>query len=738
MRIMKNLKTQTRLLSLLSLILLASTAAFGQVTPSQDSFTNTSAATTNYGANVLLDVDGAKEITYIQFNLASIPPGASVSQATLKLYVNAVMTAGSFNVDYVNGAWEESTLDANNAPALGGSIASSVSITTADKNQYILINVTSALQAWLSGSETNDGLALVANGSFNASFDSKESKTTSHPPELDVVFAGSGSGITGIDTASGSGLIGGGTSGTLNLSLTNTCATNQVLQWNGSAWVCASVGTGTITGVTAGTDLTGGGSSGNVTLNLNTANVPLLAAANTFTGNQAVNGNLTATGSVSGGIVNATTNYDIGGTVFDMGSVAIQSALLGFSGNATMTGGANTASGWQALANNTTGSSNVANGKHALLNNTTGSENTAVGVRALYLNTSGEYNTATGYQALEQNTTSDFNTATGYQALAINSTGYANTATGYEALYANTTGLFNSAAGYAALDVNTTGNSNTGEGAEALGANTTGSGNTATGYFALASSSSCCNVAAGYQALQYVTTGQANTGVGYNTGNTADGSNITGNNNTTLGTGTVLGAGTLTNATALGANAEVDASNSLVLGSINGVNGQTATVKVGIGTTTPSNVFTIASGAGKAIADGWSTYSSRRWKTNIQTLHGALAKVEQLRGVSYDLKSNGKHEVGVIAEEVGAVVPEIVTWENDGKDARGVEYDRLTALLIEATKEQQRQFEQQQAVLRSQAAALRNLKSELRATRRSLQKVKAQLAASQPTVVAAK
>src|SRR5271156_388008 len=78
--------------------------------------------------------------------------------------------------------------------------------------------------------------------------------------------------------------------------------------------------------------------------------------------------------------------------------------------------------------------------------------------------------------------------------------------------------------------------------------------------------------------------------------------------------GTMLGSGTLTNATALGANAEVDASNSLVLGSINGVNGQTATVKVGIGTTTPSNVFTIASGAGEAIADGWSTYSSRRWK----------------------------------------------------------------------------------------------------------------------------
>ena len=60
---MKTLTTQTRLLSLLSLILLAWTVAYGQITPSQDSFTNTAAATTNYGSNVLLDVDGAKEIT---------------------------------------------------------------------------------------------------------------------------------------------------------------------------------------------------------------------------------------------------------------------------------------------------------------------------------------------------------------------------------------------------------------------------------------------------------------------------------------------------------------------------------------------------------------------------------------------------------------------------------------------------------------------------------------------------
>ena len=71
--------------------------AHAQITPLGDSYTNSSAPTVNYGAKTLLDVDGATQTTYIQFDLASIPSGASVSQATLKLYVNGVTTAGSFN-----------------------------------------------------------------------------------------------------------------------------------------------------------------------------------------------------------------------------------------------------------------------------------------------------------------------------------------------------------------------------------------------------------------------------------------------------------------------------------------------------------------------------------------------------------------------------------------------------------------------------------------------------------------
>jgi hypothetical protein len=297
--VMKNPRLQVLPSLFLLLCLFSCLEAYGQITPSQDAFTNTGSASTNYGANVLLNVSGAKETSYIQFNLASIPSGVTVSKATLKLYVNAVTTAGSFNVDYVNGSWAESTITSSLSPALGTTIEASVPLTTASKNQYILIDVTPAVQAWLSGSEANDGIALVANGTFNASFDSKENGTTSHPAELDVVFAGGSGGgtITGVTTASGSGLTGGGTSGSLNLSLTKGCANKQVLQWNGTAWACATPsGTGTITGVTAGTDLTGGGTSGAVTLNLDTTKVPLLTAANLFTNNQTIEGTLSQFG----------------------------------------------------------------------------------------------------------------------------------------------------------------------------------------------------------------------------------------------------------------------------------------------------------------------------------------------------------------------------------------------------------------------------------------------------------
>jgi hypothetical protein len=144
-------------------------------------------------------------------------------------------------------------------------------------------------------------------------------------------FPGAGT-ITGVTTASGSGLSGGGTTGSLNLSLLNTCSTNQILQWNGSAWACATAsGGGTITGVTAGTDLSGGGTSGNVTLSLNTlatdTRYAQLAANDSYTGSQTVNVNggnyaVSATQSAASG-----QNYAVIGT--SSSPTARAAAILG-------------------------------------------------------------------------------------------------------------------------------------------------------------------------------------------------------------------------------------------------------------------------------------------------------------------------------------------------------------------------------------------------------------------------
>jgi hypothetical protein len=334
------------------LALCAWTTSYAQITPSGDAYTNTATPTTALGTKTVLDVESGSQTTYIQFDLSSIPAGytsASIAKATLKLYVNAVTAAGSFNVDYVNGTWSEKTITASVAPALGTTIVSSVPLTSANVHDYILIDVTSAMGAWLDGTEPNDGIALVANSPLNASFDSKENTTNSHSAELDVVFAGGGT-ISGVTTASGSGLTGGGTSGTLNLGLTNTCAAHQVLQWSGSAWACSSAGSGSVisvasgaglmggpitsTGtlsiapagvtnamlaspsltVSAGTGLAGGGPvalGGTTTLTLDTSKVPELNTANSFTGNQAVTGNLTATGSVGVGIATPLAELDV-------------------------------------------------------------------------------------------------------------------------------------------------------------------------------------------------------------------------------------------------------------------------------------------------------------------------------------------------------------------------------------------------------------------------------------------
>jgi len=97
----------------------------------------------------------------------------------------------------------------------------------------------------------------------------------------------------------------------------------------------------------------------------------------------------------------------------------------------------------------------------------------------------------------------------------------------------------------------------------------------------------------------------------------------------------------------------------------------------------------------KVRASAFVTYSDENLKTNVETFDNALDKVMNLRGVTYDWKSSGTADFGFIAQEIQEVLPECVA---EG-DIMGVDYARVSAVLVEAIKEQQAQIEDLKAKL---------------------------------------
>jgi hypothetical protein len=85
--------------------------------------------------------------------------------------------------------------------------------------------------------------------------------------------------------------------------------------------------------------------------------------------------------------------------------------------------------------------------------------------------------------------------------------------------------------------------------------------------------------------------------------------------------------------------------------------------------------------------------SSVRYKENIETLKYGLDKVVQLRGVSYTKKDTGAKEIGLIAEEVESILPDVILRNQEG-EPDSVSYGRITAVLIEAIKELKMEIEE--------------------------------------------
>jgi hypothetical protein len=130
-------------------------------------------------------------------------------------------------------------------------------------------------------------------------------------------------------------------------------------------------------------------------------------------------------------------------------------------------------------------------------------------------------------------------------------------------------------------------------------------------------------------------------------------------------------------------------------------NGTTA--RIGIGSAGALGVGTAAAtpttdGLIRATNDVIAYFSSdKRLKTNVVPLSNPLEKVNKIGGYEFDwivkegIHENEGHDIGVIAQEVESVLPEVVTTRNNGFKA--VKYEKLVALLIECVKEQNKEID---------------------------------------------
>lgn len=121
-----------------------------------------------------------------------------------------------------------------------------------------------------------------------------------------------------------------------------------------------------------------------------------------------------------------------------------------------------------------------------------------------------------------------------------------------------------------------------------------------------------------------------------------------------------------------------------------GANIQRTSGNVGIGGAAGTEKLQVT---GNILASAFLYSSDERLKENVTPIYDALAKVEALEGVSFDWIDSGEKSLGFIAQDVEDVLPELVKSSHDEEALKSVAYGNMTALLVEAIKEQQKQIE---------------------------------------------
>ena len=146
---------------------LASSALALTLNVTDDTYTDDQNSLQPLGGNVAIQVGnigGRNQAGFVRFDLTPLPAGATVTQAFLRVFVhrvNLLGPAGTINIFELNGAWKESTLNIANTPPKFPTPMFSFSVAPSDAKTFMLIDGTQAVQDWLSGATTNNGITLV-------------------------------------------------------------------------------------------------------------------------------------------------------------------------------------------------------------------------------------------------------------------------------------------------------------------------------------------------------------------------------------------------------------------------------------------------------------------------------------------------------------------------------------------------------------------------------------------------
>jgi len=314
---------------------------------------------------------------------------------------------------------------------------------------------------------------------------------------------------------------------------------------------------------------------------------------------------------------------------------------------------------------------NAAGGSNALIavvpTPGAGVDNTAFGDQALSSNTSGALNTAIGTDALKTTTTAHSNTAIGAAAMSDNIGGNENTAIGAFALGSTDTGSNNTASGVQALSLTTSGSDNTASGRRALLFNGSGLENSAFGSQALINSTGNKNIGIGFKAGKSLTSGNNNIFIGHQG---------VGPESQTIRIGTA----------------------------------QTRTFIAGFATPVTGAALEINTTTGQI---GTAPPSSARYKQDIEPMGTSSAGVLRLHPVTFSYRddTHAVRRYGLIAEEVEAVYPQLVTYTPTG-ELQGVRYQELIPILLNELQHEHQARQQESAkvaALETQLAALQAL-----------------------------